>query len=260
MLILLSPAKNLDFEPAPQNLSKTSPRLSGETELLLKRTKSLSRSDLRSLMKLSENLADLNYERFQALSDGLPDSEAKQAILAFNGDVYRGLDAGTLQDNDLNWAQTHLRLLSGLYGVLRPMDSIHPYRLEMGTRLDTDRGATLYDFWGDRISKQLNEDMTEAEGPILNLASKEYFGAVNKKALKSSVIDVDFREVTDKGSKIISFYAKYARGLMARWVIENRITDASDLKTFDIDGYGYQADQSSAGKLVFSRPKPEPKS
>ena len=207
-------------------------------------------------MKLSENLADLNYERFQALSEGLPDSEAKQAILAFNGDVYRGLDAGTLQDNDLNWAQTHLRLLSGLYGVLRPMDSIHPYRLEMGTRLDTDRGATLYDFWGDRISKQLNEDMTEADGPILNLASKEYFGAVDKKALKSSVIDVDFREVTDKGSKIISFYAKYARGLMARSAITHRLAKPHQLEGFDLGRYAFAPASSTPERLLFRRKAP----
>ena len=211
-------------------------------------------------MDISEQLADLNYERFQALAKGLPDNEAKPAIFAFNGDVYRGLDATSLGHDDLDWAQDHLRMLSGLYGALRPFDLIHPYRLEMGSRLSTRRGNNLYDFWGDRISKLLNEDGIEPAEPVLNLASKEYFTAVKRKALKADVIEAVFREEQNGKSRIISFYAKYARGLMARWVIQNRVTQIELLKSFDLEGYRYDHSTSSAKQLVFTRPQPDPKS
>ncbi len=260
MLVLLSPAKNLDFEPASLTVAPTQPRLEKDTAQLVTRAKRLSRSDLRGLMKISESLADLNYERFQKLAEGLSEDEAKPAALAFNGDVYRGLDASTLSDESLNWAQKHLRILSGLYGVLRPLDQIHPYRLEMGSKLSTRRGEDLYDFWGDRISKLLNEDLTDAAGPVLNLASKEYFSAVDKKALKADIVEVVFREEKDGMSKIISFYAKYARGLMARWIIDNRIERLEDVKAFDVDGYAFNAELSSDKSLVFCRPQPDPKS
>lgn len=260
MLILLSPAKNMNFDPVVHGLEETTPRLNSDTSELLKRAKKLSRSDLRQLMKISESLADLNFVRFQALSKGLPETEAKPAIHAFNGDVYRGLQAQTLKDDQLNWAQTHLRLLSGLYGVLRPLDKIHPYRLEMSSRLDTKRGENLYDFWGDRISKVLNEDLKIAEGPVLNLASKEYFSAVNKKTLKAPIIEVAFKEEKNGKAKIISFYAKYARGLMTRWIIENKISTPADLRKFDLDGYKFSKDASSERSLVFTRPQPDPKS
>lgn len=237
----------------------TSPRLAADTSVLLRRTKSLSRSDLSRLMDISDTLADLNYHRFQALAGGLPETDSKPAILAFNGDVYRGLDASSLDQDELDWAQSHLRILSGLYGLLRPLDGIHPYRLEMGTRLNTRRGETLYDFWGDRISKLINEDLSGQQQVILNLASNEYFKAVKTSKLKAPVVSVDFREEKDGQSKVISFYAKYARGLMARWAIENRAESPEALKSFAVDGYTFQSDQSDDGKLVFSRPQPDPK-
>ncbi len=260
MIILLSPAKNLDFEPTARNLEKTAPRLDKDYSVLVKRTKQLSRSDLKSLMKISDQLADLNYVRFQALADGLPEDESKYAAFAFNGDVYRGLNAETLSDDDMLWAQSHLRILSGLYGILRPLDGIHPYRLEMGSRLSTKRGSNLYDFWDDKIAKQINHDLSEDDQFILNLASNEYFGAVKVKALNVPVLNVTFKEEKDGKSRIISFYAKYARGLMARWAIQNRVSDKEQLKTFNEDGYVFDADASNEKSFVFSRPQPSPKS
>ena len=260
MLILLSPAKNLNFERTVETADLTQPRLTKDTEQLVKRAKRLSRAKLRQLMDISEDLSDLNYHRFQAMAEGLPDSDARPALTAFNGDVYRGLDAETLSDDDIAFAQDHLRILSGLYGLLRPLDVIHPYRLEMGTRLDTRRGDTLYDFWGDRISKLINEDLSVGEGPVVNLASNEYFTAVKKKALATDVIDVVFREEKDGKSRVISFYAKYARGLMARWIIQNRVSDPADLSKFNLDGYKLDNSASNAQKLVFSRSQPDPKS
>lgn len=259
MLILLSPAKNLNFDPVSLPLPPTSPRLCKDIEELLKRTRKLSRTDLRGLMKISEPLADLNYERFQALSKGLPEEEGKTAIHAFNGDVYRGLKASTMTHSNLEWAQDHLRMLSGLYGVLRPLDLIHPYRLEMGSRLDTERGATLYDFWGNRISRLLNDDLLNGGGPILNLASKEYFGAVDRKALKAPVIEAVFKEEKDGKSRIMAFYAKYARGLMARWIIDNEISDQEQVKAFNLEGYTFDPVSSTDTSLVFSRPQPPTK-
>lgn len=259
MLIVLSPAKNLNFEALTHDLETTQPRLTSDTAQLIKRTKRLSRSDLRKLMGISDALADLNYDRFQALAKGLPAEEAKTAIHAFNGDVYRGLDAEHLSDDDISWAQDHLRMLSGLYGLLRPLDLIHPYRLEMGSRLDTRRGSDLYDFWGSRISKLINEDIQTASAPVINLASKEYFSAIDKKALKSDVIDIVFKEEKDGKSRIMAFYAKYARGVMANWIIKHRLTNPDELKAFDLEGYRYQSDASSAQTFVFSRPQPEPK-
>ena len=260
MLILLSPAKNLNFERTVETADLTQPRLTKDTEQLVKRAKRLSRAKLRQLMDISEDLSDLNYHRFQAMAEGLPDSDARPALTAFNGDVYRGLDAETLSDDDIAFAQDHLRILSGLYGLLRPLDVIHPYRLEMGTRLDTRRGDTLYDFWGDRISKLINEDLSVGEGPVVNLASNEYFTAVKKKALATDVIDVVFREEKDGKSRVISFYAKYARGLMARWIIQNRVSVPADLSKFNLDGYKRDNSASNGQKLVFSRPQPDPKS
>ena len=184
-----------------------------------------------------------------------------QALLAFKGDVYTGFDFETWKTADFNFAQKELRILSGLYGILRPLDLIQPYRLEMGTQLATRRGKNLYAFWGKKIASALNEAAAATRsGFLVNLASNEYFSAANHAELEADVVSPVFKDLKNGKYKIISFYAKYARGLMARWVIEHRITDASDLKTFDIDGYRFQADQSSSGKLVFSRPKPEPKS
>lgn len=258
MLILLSPAKNLNYEPVAFELPATKPRLEADIAALAKVTAKLKRSDIAKLMHLSDNLAELNYQRFQAFDPALDGPDVLQAALAFNGDVYQGLQARDLNAEDLNWAQDHVRILSGLYGLLRPLDVIAPYRLEMGTRLKTRRGDSLYDFWGDRLSKALNEDLAGQDRPVvLNLASQEYFGAVNVKALKATVLTASFKEVKDGQARVLSFYAKRARGTMARFCIDNRIDTPEAIKAFDRDGYRFDPTLSKANNWVFTRPQPE---
>lgn len=254
MLAVLSPAKKLDFDRVSADLPVTEPVLAADTALLAKRTRRLKRADIARLMSLSETLAELNYQRFQAFSDAPDGDAARPAALAFAGDTYVGLDAPSLSAEDFAYAQDHLRILSGLYGVLRPLDRIQPYRLEMGTRLDTRRGADLYAFWGARISKALNEALDGQETPLLvNLASNEYFKAVDRKALKAPILTCVFQEVRDGEARIISFLAKRARGSMARFMIANRIDRPEGLKDFNTDGYCFQQSQSDAAKFVFSR-------
>jgi hypothetical protein len=253
MLIVLSPAKRLDFDPPAVELPRTTPRFAADVASLSETTRKLSRADLRRLMSISEKLADLNRERFQAFD---PDVAAgtTPAVLAFAGDVYEGLRARDLDAAALGWAQDRLRILSGLYGLLRPLDVIQPYRLEMGTRLKTKRGASLYDFWGDRISAQLNADAEgHADPTLVNLASQEYFGAVDARALKLPVVTPQFREAKDGESRIISFFAKKARGAMARFIIDQRIERAADLKAFDRDGYRFDAAASTETDWIFIR-------
>src|ERR1700740_1494735 len=227
MLIVLSPAKALDFTAPATAAPLTTPQLGEDTAELAKVTRKLTAADLRRLMSLSENLAKLNRERFQAFDAG--SEEGRQAAFAFNGDVYTGLRARELDKKGLAWAQDHVRILSGLYGVLRPLDAIQPYRLEMGTRLKTKRGQSLYDFWGDRIAKALNAAAAgQKDKTLVNCASGEYFGAVDRKALKLPVLSCRFLEEKEGESRIISFYAKKARGMLARYVIDNRIEQAAD--------------------------------
>lgn len=252
MLIVLSPAKRLDFSEPGLSVAPTRPRMADDIASLAKTAKRQTKADLRRLMGISDDLAKLNRERFQAFNpasdEGLP------AAFAFAGDVYQGLEARTLDADALAFAQDRLRILSGLYGVLRPLDVIQPYRLEMGTRLKTRRGSSLYDFWGDRISKLLNGDAEgHADPTLVNLASQEYFGAVDAKALKLPVVTPQFREATDGESRIISFFAKKARGTMARFAIDERIERAEDLKRFDRDGYRFDADASTDSDWVFVR-------
>ena len=257
MLFVLSPAKRLDFSDHPLSAQATRPRLAEDTALLAVTTRRLTGPDLKRLMGVSDDLARLNRERFRTF-----DPEAAgdlPAALAFAGDVYQGLKARELNAEAMGWAQARLRILSGLYGVLRPLDAIQPYRLEMGTRLATRRGRDLYAFWGDRIARQLDADLDgQAERAVVNLASEEYFGAVDRKALKAPVIDVRFEEEKDGGRKVLSFFAKQARGAMARWAIDQRIERAADLRGFDAGGYRIDAGRSSEGALVFWRPQPEP--
>ena len=253
MLIVISPAKKLDFTPASADLPMTPRRCADETAELSKVTRQLSRADLRRLMSISEALADLNYERFQAFDNNNTEG-ACQAVMAFAGDVYEGLKVREMSADDLAWAQNHLRILSGFYGLLRPLDGMHPYRLEMGTRLKTPRGNTLYDFWGERISKRLNEDAAgQLEQTLINLASQEYFGAVDAKALKLTVITPHFKERKDGVDKIISFHAKKARGSMARFIIENHLQASEDLKKFNRDGYRFEDASSTASDWIFIR-------
>lgn len=256
MLFLLSPAKSLDFTPPDIDLPATAPRLAEDAALLARRAKRLTRAELRRLMHISESLADLNRQRFQVL-DPADETQGLQAALAFDGDVYAGLDARTLGREDLAWAQERLRILSGLYGLLRPLDRIQPYRLEMGVRLKTRRGETLYDFWADRISRLLNADAEgHADPTVINLASQEYFGAVDARALRLPVISPRFLEEKDGEARIVSFFAKKARGLMARWAIERRVEHAEALKAFDGGGYRFRPEASTASDWVFSRPQP----
>lgn len=256
MLLVLSPAKSLDFTPAPPDLSVTRPRFAGDAAILAKRARGLTKAGLRALMGISDDLAVLNRDRFKAF-DTSPEAEGLQAALAFNGDVYQGLEARTLSAEELNWAQDHLRILSGLYGLLRPLDAIQPYRLEMGVRLKTRRGESLYDFWGTKIARQLREDGAgHADPTVVNLASQEYAQAIDRKALKRPLVEVRFLEEKDGEARMLGFFAKKARGLMARWAIRNRIEDAAALKAFDVAGYSHRPDRSTADSWVFARPQP----
>ncbi|MDO9587350.1 MAG: peroxide stress protein YaaA [Brevundimonas sp.] len=252
MLIVLSPAKRLDFTEAAPALPASDRRFREDTASLARTARGRSVAELRRLMGISDDLARLNRERFQAFD--AESVEGVQAAFAFAGDVYEGLQARALDAEGLAFAQEHLRILSGLYGLLRPLDRIQPYRLEMGTRLKTRRGASLYDFWGDRISRQLNADAEgQADPTLVNLASQEYFGAVDARALKLPVVTPQFRESRGGESRIISFFAKRARGSMARFAIDGRIARAEDLKAFDRDGYRFDKAASTETDWIFTR-------
>ena len=259
MLILLSPAKQLDFDHDGAALEPTQPRLMERTRELAETAKDLSARDLQLLMDISEDLAQLNRERFQAFD---PDNaEGEPAALTFAGDVYRGLDAGSLGKDDLKWAQRRVRILSGLYGVLRPLDRIQPYRLEMGTRLKTDHGPSLYEFWDEDIAERLKADLDGHDHEVIvNLASQEYARAAKLKSIGAPVIECDFKEEKDGKLRTLMVYAKRARGLMARWIVEHRVEDPARLKDFDLEGYRYDAEGSTETKLLFTRPQPAKKS
>ncbi len=257
MLIVLSPAKSLDFTAAPPSAPLTAPELTEHTAELAKAAKKLRVIDLKRMMDLSDALAKLNRERFQAFD---PESDdGLQAAFAFNGDVYLGLRARELDRKALAFAQKNVRILSGLYGVLRPLDAIQPYRLEMGVRIKTRRGASLYDFWGPRVAQALDAALVgHRDRTLVNCASQEYFGAVDRGALKAPVIACRFLEEKDGEARIMSFFAKKARGLMARYAIDNRIERAADLKAFDVEGYRFQPGLSSDEEFTFARPQPPP--
>lgn len=260
MLTLLSPAKKLNFDEPKTSLSATKPLFDKDITELARVAKKQSADDLKRLMHISDKLAELNAERFKTFNLDGKSNSAKPAALSFDGDVYWGLDANNMNDEALEYAQDHLRILSGLYGVLRPLDLIQPYRLEMGTKLETKRGGSLYEFWGSKIAAQLIEDMTShRDQTIVNLASNEYFKAVDKKTLERPVISAKFLNVRDGKSRALMYYAKHARGSMARWIMENRVEKAADLKDFDLDGYKFVAKESTESELVFSRKQPPPK-
>ncbi|RAK64294.1 peroxide stress protein YaaA [Phenylobacterium kunshanense] len=259
MLIVLSPAKALNFAAGPESAPLTLPQLADQTAELAQTTRKLRAADLKKMMALSDSLAQLNRERFQAFDPASEDG--LQAAFAFNGDVYAGLKARELDKKALAWAQDHVRILSGLYGVLRPLDAIQPYRLEMGVRIKTKRGQSLYDFWGPRIAEALNATAAgHKDRTLVNCASEEYFGAVDRAALKLPVISCRFLEEKDGEARIVSFYAKRARGMMARYAIDNRIGRAADLRGFDVDGYRFRPELSSDDTFTFSRPQPPPPS
>jgi cytoplasmic iron level regulating protein YaaA (DUF328/UPF0246 family) len=255
MLMVISPAKSLDFTAPDQVLPLTTPELKPQIAELAKVARKLTAADLRRLMHISEKLALLNRERFQQFDAQVEDG--LQAVIAFNGDVYAGLAARQLDRPALEWSQDHLRILSGLYGVLRPLDALQAYRLEMGTRLKTKRGANLYDFWGETIAKTLNAATQDHADPtVVNLASQEYFGAVDAKALKPPTVTCHFKEEKGNTLRVLGFYAKKARGRMARYAIDRRVDRAEDLKAFDLDGYRFRPDLSTPADWVFARPQP----
>ena len=250
MLVVVSPAKKMNMDPV-EGVTATRPACQAQADELAKVAQGLSVHDLQKLMKISENLAKLNRDRFNDFGE----MEEKPAALAFAGDTYQGLEAASLDADEMAWAQDHFRILSGLYGVLRPLDAIQPYRLEMGSRLKTDKGKTLYDYWGDTIAKALNDHAKAVNADVLiNCASQEYFGAVDLSALNLRVITPVFMEEKPGGPKIVSFYAKRARGAMARYIIQRRLTDPEALTEFDSGGYRYVPDMSEADKPVFVRP------
>jgi cytoplasmic iron level regulating protein YaaA (DUF328/UPF0246 family) len=260
MLTLLSPAKKMNMAPAETDVPITQPRLHDDMNELAIVAKTQTAEDLKRLMHISDKLATMNFERFQALNLDNRSNTAKPAGLAFDGDVYWGLEADSFSKNTLSYAQGHLRILSGLYGVLRPMDAIQPYRLEMGTKMANGRGKSLYDFWGARIADRLNVDLADhADTTVVNLASNEYFKAVDTKALGRTVIGAKFLNVKDGEARLLMYYAKHARGVMARWIMENRVDRADGLKDFNAGGYTHNATASTGNELVFSRLQPPKK-
>mgnify|MGYP000170667999 CR=1 FL=1 len=256
MLSVLSPAKALDMTPAPLAVASTQPALMTHTTELMKTTKKLSKKAIAELMHLSDDLAKLNHQRFRSFELPFTDDNAMPAAFMFNGDVYKGLDARSLDDGDLDFAQDHLLILSGLYGLLRPKDLMQAYRLEMGTKLQNPRGKSLYAFWGEHITDELNNALAaHDDDTLVNLASNEYFKSVKPKKLNSQIVTCvfeDWKTHPDEG-KVISFKAKVARGSMARFIIQERIDRRAGLKDFNVGGYTFRDDRSSDDKYVFSR-------
>jgi uncharacterized protein len=254
MLFLLSPAKSLDYDTPVGDVPHTRPQFVPQSEELISVLRKKSPQQIAELMHLSDALSTLNVARYEAWTPSFTARNSKQAVLAFDGDVYGGLDAKTLKPQELEWAQNHVCILSGLYGVLRPLDRMQPYRLEMGTALKTPRGGNLYQFWGTRIADHLNTRLqADATPVVINLASQEYFKAVDRKVLKARVIDCVFEELRDGKYKVISFLAKRARGLMARYAVKHRITTPRKLEAFNLEGYAFDASASQPDRLVFRR-------
>ena len=252
MIALISPAKRMNEGPAPDGLAHTLPQLMEDAARLMTTARRLTRPKIRALMGVNPALAAQNQARYQLLTPEVSPDNAKQAALLFNGDTYVGLEAAGFDAADMAFAQDHVRILSGLYGVLRPLDLIQPYRLEMGTRLSTRRGKDLYAFWGDRLTRVLRAELSDHEAPlVLNLASQEYFRAVPTRGLE--VLEFSFFEERDGELKQISFFAKKARGMMARYVVKNRVTQPEALRSFDGAGYGFRPDLSSDTRWVYSR-------
>lgn len=258
MLMVVSPAKDLDAKPVSLKLTTTKPAFLPQAAELAGICKKLSPAELGSLMHISDKLAGLNAARFSEWRPDYPADQAKAALFMFNGDVYQGLDATSLSTEQLQFAQQHLRILSGLYGVLRPLDLMLPYRLEMGTKLTNPAGKDLYAFWQQQLTDNLNQQLTELGADVLlNLASQEYFKAVKPKALQARVITPVFKDFKNGQYKIISFFAKKTRGLMARYVIQKQVTDPKAITRFNLAGYNYSKNDSTADKPVFLRQQPE---
>ena len=254
MLLLLSPAKSLDYDSPAEGVPHTLPQFVSQSAELIEVLKHKTPTQISELMDLSDNLAALNVARYEAWRPKFTAKNSKQAVLAFNGDVYDGLEAKSLKPKDLEWAQDHVCILSGLYGVLRPLDWMQPYRLEMGTALTNLRGKNLYQFWGASIAQHLNAQLAKDKTPVvINLASQEYFKAVDQKILKARVIECVFEEYKGGKYKVISFFAKRARGLLARYAIEKHIQNPEKLKAFNLEGYAYEDSESDVNRWVFRR-------
>lgn len=258
MLVLISPAKTLDYESPLATDTFSQPEFVEHSAELIKRCRALTPLQISQLMRISDKLAGLNAARFEQWQPEFNFDNARQALLAFKGDVYTGLDAASFSERDFAFAQQHLRMLSGLYGLLKPLDLMQPYRLEMGTKLDTARGKNLYEFWGDLITDKVNEALADqGDELVVNLASNEYFKAVNRKTLAGKLVTPVFKDNKNGQYKIISFYAKKARGLMARYIIQNQLTSVEQLKQFDLEGYFFSAIDSKPYELVFKRDQSE---
>jgi len=254
MLLVVSPAKNLDYESPLATTEYSQPGMLDHSQELIDTCVKLTPADIASLMGISDKLAGLNAARFGQWSQPFTPDNARQAVLAFNGDVYTGLDAASFSKQDFDFAQQHMRILSGLYGLLRPLDLMQAYRLEMGTKLANSRGTNLYQFWGELITEELNAALAEQGDKVLiNLASNEYFKSVKKKSLDAEIITPAFKDWKNGQYKMISFFAKKARGLMARYIIQNRLTNVEQLKSFDLGGYQYNGDLSKGNDWVFTR-------
>ncbi|TAJ09724.1 peroxide stress protein YaaA [Marinilabiliaceae bacterium JC017] len=254
MHILISPAKTLDFETSVSINSSSDIRFPQQSEALISILKNQSPTQLSKLMKISQPLAELNFHRFRNWHYPFNQQQTKPALFAFKGDVYTGIDARSMDTKTVEYTQEHLRILSGLYGILRPLDAILPYRLEMGTKLKNQEGNTLYKFWGNRLSNCLRDDMAAAKSQVLiNLASNEYFKSINKKELGVRIVTPIFKDLKNDQYKVISFYAKKARGRMTRFILENRIDNAEELMAFDLDGYYYNSALSKKDQPVFTR-------
>ena len=254
MIIVLSPAKTLDYEFETDG-NHSVPSFLSQSSKLMGQLKKKEPKDIASLMGLSDKLATLNYDRYQSWTASKKASnDSKPSLLVFKGDVYQGLQAEDLTKKEMNFAQKHVRILSGLYGILRPLDLMKPYRLEMGTKLETSQGKNLYEFWGDKIQKNVLDELKNQKSDLLiNLASKEYFTVLGKVPEDVNVISPAFKDYKNGKYKIISFYAKKARGLMARWIIQNKVTDFENLKDFDVEGYKYSKSESTSTTPVFLR-------
>jgi cytoplasmic iron level regulating protein YaaA (DUF328/UPF0246 family) len=254
MLIVVSPAKTLDYESPPRTKVYTQPDYLDNSQELITRLRKLSPTDITNLMKVSQKIADLNFGRYKAWNKRFTEKNSKQSVLAFKGDVYTGLNADTFNGKDFNFAQKHLRVLSGLYGLLRPLDLMQAYRLEMGTKLDTSRGKNLYEFWGSTITEGLNKQLKKLKSTtLINLASNEYFKAVKPKELNAEIITPAFKEFKNGEYKMIGIFAKKARGMLSRYIVQNQLTNPEDIKLFNEDGYKFNKKLSNGNTWVFSR-------
>jgi len=254
VLIVVSPAKKLDYDTPPTTKKSTLPAFLDQSQILIDQLRQYSAIVLAELMHLSMNLAELNFDRYEQWQQEVDTATGKQCVLAFKGDVYQGLDAESFSAKDLDFAQQHLRILSGLYGLLRPLDLMRPYRLEMGTKLQNERGKNLYEFWGERITDAINEQLKkQGDDVLINLASNEYFKSVKPKLVKGRIITPQFKEKKNGQFKMIGVYAKKARGLLSRYVLLNRLENPEDIKSFDVDDYAFNATLSKGDNWVFTR-------